>query len=31
VRAFREELKAMQKKLAEQNAELERLKKSSPQ
>ena len=30
LRAFREELKAMQKKLAEQNAELERLKKSSP-
>ena len=30
MRAFREELKAMQKKLAEQNAELERLKKSSP-
>jgi hypothetical protein len=29
LRAFREELKAMQKKLAEQNAELERLKKSS--
>lgn len=29
MRAFREELKAMQKKLAEQNAELERLKKSS--
>ena len=31
LRAFREELKAMQKKLAEQNAELERLKKSSTQ
>lgn len=31
LRAFREELKAMQKKLAEQNAELERLKNSSPQ
>lgn len=30
LRAFREELKAMQKKLAEQNAELERLKQSSP-
>jgi hypothetical protein len=30
LRAFREELKAMQKKLSEQNAELERLKKSSP-
>ena len=30
LRAFREELKAMQKKLAEQNAELERLKKSAP-
>jgi hypothetical protein len=29
LRAFREELKAMQKKLAEQNAELERLKKSA--
>jgi len=29
LRAFREELKAMQKKLAEQNAELERIKKSS--
>jgi hypothetical protein len=29
LRLFREELKAMQKKLAEQNAELERLKKSS--
>lgn len=29
LRAFREELKAMQKRLAEQNAELERLKKSS--
>ncbi|MBH0179635.1 MAG: hypothetical protein HP491_17685, partial [Nitrospira sp.] len=28
LRAFREELKAMQKKLAEQNTELERLKKS---
>ncbi len=31
LRAFREELKAMQKKLAEQNVELERLKRSSPQ
>jgi hypothetical protein len=30
LRGFREELKAMQKKLSEQNAELERLKKSSP-
>lgn len=30
MRAFREELKTMQKKLDEQNAELERLKKSSP-
>jgi hypothetical protein len=29
LRAFREELKAMQKKLADQNAELERIKKSS--
>ena len=29
LRAFREELKAMQKRLAEQDAELERLKKSS--